>query len=358
MASASDERRAAGVKPCTEASRNVWFLSACFLLLAGGFLTVLPANAEMYFPFYISNPNTAAFLGANYLASAALDLASWRQRVWARGRIAAPAALLFATLIGILGAENLQYFRFEWPVKVATIFWFVIYWGVPVVATVTMYFQTKLPGHDPERVALLPVWMRAIFMAGGISMLLFGVWLYVTTPAPQYQSDMAGPPTRTPHAEAPSARPAPGGSPTAAPRVAPSARVPSPAATHGKEAAPPAWRPPIEPLPSSALWPWDLTSSVLGSQYPISLQAYVGVWTLVFGFIMLHGWWENDLVRIRPMLWGAVVGSSLQILAVIRYPIANLWEPVGLVYMAVQAATLVVAIVGLKLGNPHLADES
>lgn len=163
-----------GFRPTTEAMRHVLFLATSFLALAGVLLSSFPASTDAYFPFYIDDATTAGFIGANYVASACLDLLCRRERIWANARIAVPGAMVFSTLTGVVTGAKLEYFDFDWPVTVATIFWLIVYWGFPVIGAVVWFHQVRTPGGDPPIMSPMPSWVRAFLLVTGIGALLFG----------------------------------------------------------------------------------------------------------------------------------------------------------------------------------------
>lgn len=308
-------------KLTTEGVRNAYFLSANFLALAGALLYFMPAHSEMYFPFYISNATTAGFLGANYLASAALDLLCRRERRWADARIGLPVGFLFATLIGVVTAINIEYFRFEWPVKVATIFWLIIYWGVPVVFIIALVHQSRRPGGDPPRTTPPPQWLRTAFLLLGAGTFIYGVLLFLMPPdLPNWDSTA----WTTPKGASGKAN----------------------ADAHAAHK----WKAAEDGVPSnSGLWPWSLTSTLVDNpKWAVSVQAYVAAWIVSFGFLFIHAWWENDLIRVRPMLIDAIVVGVLQLGSLARNPPPGLADPAGILFVVALFCTIAIGIVGLR----------
>jgi hypothetical protein len=75
-------------------------------------------------------------------------------------------------------------------------------------------------------------------------------------------------------------------------------------------------------VPGSALtvWPWTLT--------PLTARA-IGAWLIALGIVTFHAFWENDLLRIRPVGGGLTAFAVLELVALARYPGDMNWGAPG-----------------------------
>ncbi|MFN2488271.1 MAG: hypothetical protein ABR529_00710 [Actinomycetota bacterium] len=125
-----------GDRRTTPATRRLLFVAGGLVFLAGLQLFVLPERTDSYFAWTIDPPLTAAFLGAGYWASFALEWLAAMQRSWARARIAVPAVFVFTTLTLVATLLHLDKFHLgvDDSLTVAvTWLWIAIYVTVPPV---------------------------------------------------------------------------------------------------------------------------------------------------------------------------------------------------------------------------------
>ena len=158
------------------------------MFLAGFQLFVLTEQTEHYFAWTIQPPITAAFLGAAYWASFALEVLASRERWWDRARIAIPTVLVFTitTLVVTLLHIDRFHFNSSEPIAVfASWFWLAIYAFVPPLLLVFLYRQLRVPGKDELRLRPLPVWLRSLLGIHSIILLGVGIPLFL---APQIAS--------------------------------------------------------------------------------------------------------------------------------------------------------------------------
>ncbi len=159
-----------------------WLLYAAsgLVFLAGFQLFILTEQTDKYFAWTITPPITAAFLGAAYWASVAVELIAARERFWARARIAVTAVWLFTTLTLIVTLLHLDKFHFnscDLIPQFAAWFWLTIYAVVPIAMLLAFRAQRRLSGGDPPRQSPFPIWLRIIFLIQGAIMLIVGAAL-------------------------------------------------------------------------------------------------------------------------------------------------------------------------------------
>lgn len=139
-------------------------------------LVLLTTRTDRYFAWTIEPPLTAAFLGANYWASALLALLASRETVWARGRISISVALAFAPLTTTATLIHIDRFHLDsfygW-------FWVVAYAVYPAMLGAMFVRQLRVPGGDPPRERSLPGWVRATLGGHAAIMIPLGVALFV-----------------------------------------------------------------------------------------------------------------------------------------------------------------------------------
>ena len=162
-----------------------WLLYAAsgLVFLAGFQLFILTEQTDKYFAWTIIPPITAAFLGAAYWASVAVELIAARERYWERARIAVSAVWLFTTLTLIVTLLHLDKFHFNSPNLIpqfAAWFWLAIYASVPIAMLLAFVEQRRLSGGDPPRESPFPIWLRVIFLIQGAVMLIVGAALFAT----------------------------------------------------------------------------------------------------------------------------------------------------------------------------------
>ena len=160
--------------------------------------------------------------------------------------------------------------------------WIIVYLGVPPVLGLAWWKQCATPGAEPPREAPLPRAMRSITVLLGVTIIGFGLALIVV----------------------------------------------------------PRW--------ASPLWPWILTSAddTYGSGSAGVMEAYVGVWLLSWGAVMLHAAIENDLLRTGYVFASLVALASLQSLALYRFSLIANWHTPAAIYLSAIAVLGAVGIWG------------
>ncbi|GAB4189245.1 MAG: hypothetical protein OHK0022_01430 [Roseiflexaceae bacterium] len=160
--------------------RRMLYAASLLVLSVGIPLFLLTEQTDIYFSWTIKNPLTAAFLGAAYWSSCALEFMAARERWWTRARIAVPAVLIFTALTLVVTLLHIEVFHFNSPqfITVAgTWVWLAVYAIVPPLMLVLLLRQLRVPGQDEPRGTPLALWARAVLGINATVMLLLGVAL-------------------------------------------------------------------------------------------------------------------------------------------------------------------------------------
>lgn len=160
----------ARIRPVVPAMRWLLIVAGLLVLGAGNSLFIFSEQTDEYFAWTIGNPLTAAFLGAAFWSSCALELISAREQVWSRARLAVPAVLLFTILTLIATLLHLDKFHDSWIAWV----WVATYLIVPPVFLVVLWMQRQEPGIDEPRSFPLPGWLRGLSIVQGIVLIFVG----------------------------------------------------------------------------------------------------------------------------------------------------------------------------------------
>ena len=153
------------------------------VFLAGLQLFVLPERTNEFFAWTIDVPLTAAFLGAGYWASVALEWLAARERLWANARIAVPSVFVFTSLTLVATLIHLDLFHLDSSIglstRVVTWAWIAIYASVPVFLVVSFVKQMRMPGDDPAPAFPMPSAMAVVLFVHAILLLAMGAYLFV-----------------------------------------------------------------------------------------------------------------------------------------------------------------------------------
>lgn len=170
------------VRPTTPGMRRMLLVASGLVFIVGIQLFILTEYTDRFFAWTIQPPLTAAFLGAAYWASFAMEFLASRRRIWAYARIAVPAVLIFTVLTCVVTLLHLDRFHLNHPdliTRGAAWAWLLVYVIVPPTMGVLLFRQLRVPGGDPPRQAPLPGWVRAILMIHALMMIPLGVALLV-----------------------------------------------------------------------------------------------------------------------------------------------------------------------------------
>jgi hypothetical protein len=172
----------AAVKPLTPGVRWLLLAAAVLVLLAGIQLFVFTERTGTHFAWTITNPLAAAFLGAGYWASVAIEALAGRQAASANARIAVPAVLVFTVLTLVATLQHLDKLHlggtFATGTQIVTWAWIAIYALVPLLMLTVLAIQARIPGADPQRSAALPGWVYGVLAVHAVVLLGLGVALF------------------------------------------------------------------------------------------------------------------------------------------------------------------------------------
>jgi hypothetical protein len=83
----------------------------------------------------------------------------------------------------------------------------------------------------------------------------------------------------------------------------------------------------VTPENTASIWPWMLT--------PLTGRA-VGAWLIGLGIAEAQMGWENDWLRVRPVLWSSVLFAGLELIALLRFSDIPEWDKLNIyVYIAI-----------------------
>lgn len=177
----------AEARPLTPGMRRLLVAATVLVALAGVQLYVIPERTVDWFAWTVQPPVTAAFLGAAYWASAAVELASARAPAWAQARVSVPGVFVFTALTLVVTLVHLDRFHLGADnavgTRAVTIAWIAVYSVVPVLMAAIWWRQARTPGSDPPRTRPLPGWLVAAVALVAAVLLAYGSWLLVDPPA-------------------------------------------------------------------------------------------------------------------------------------------------------------------------------
>ena len=157
-------------------------MAAVLVLFAGIQLFVFTDRSSTFFAWTILNPLGAAFLGAAYWASVAIEALAGRQQIWANARIAVPTVLVFTVLTLVASLLHLGKLHlgseFAAGTRIVAVAWLAIYVLVPLLLACLLIVQARVPGSDPPRLTVLPGWVCAILAAQAIVLTGTGVAMF------------------------------------------------------------------------------------------------------------------------------------------------------------------------------------
>jgi hypothetical protein len=163
--------------------RAALYLGSFLVFLAGVQLFVLTTMTDRLFAWTIASANSAAFLGAFYWTSVPLAFSSARQQTWDRARVGVPGVLVFLWLTLATTLIHADKFHFSSPMllaKGAAWVWLLIYAIDPVLISVALVRQLRLPGGDRPREAPVGAGYLVAVAVSAAIILALGVGLFAT----------------------------------------------------------------------------------------------------------------------------------------------------------------------------------
>ena len=170
-----------GVTLTTTAMRRMLASASLLVLIAGVQLFILSEDTDRFFAWTITPPITAAFLGAAFWSSFALEALAARRPEWARARIAVPTALTFSVLTLLATLLHLNRFHFGGPTlgaQVAAWAWLAVFVVVPPALALALLRQSRVAGVDPPRTAPIPFQLRRVLAFQGALLGVTGLLLF------------------------------------------------------------------------------------------------------------------------------------------------------------------------------------
>jgi uncharacterized integral membrane protein len=180
-------RREDQIRSVTKGMKWMLFVASILVFIVGIQLFIFTEQTDRYFAWTVNPPLTAASLGAAYWASFIMELSASRQETWARTRIAVPAVLLFTWLTLIATLLHLDRFhlgdQFNLTTQLATWAWIAVYALVPILMSILLVLQLRVPGKDTSRHQPLGRWFQAILSLHAVVMLGAGAALFLVPTA-------------------------------------------------------------------------------------------------------------------------------------------------------------------------------
>lgn len=167
----------------TRGMRALLQAATVLVLLAGVQLFVFSERTAEWFAWTVNPPLTAAFLGAAYWASAAVEWTSSRAASWADARIAVPSVFTFTSLTFFVTVLHIDKFHldseFSAVTQGVTWAWIAIYALVPVLMALLWRSQARIPGGEPPRRCPLPRGLIGLVAVVAAALLGLGAWMLV-----------------------------------------------------------------------------------------------------------------------------------------------------------------------------------
>lgn len=174
------------IRTTTVAIQRMLLIASVLVFIVGIQLFILSEQTDTLFAWTIDPPLSAAFLGAAYWASFAMEFLASRRRVWANARIAVPAVLIFTGLTLVVTLLHLDRFHLASPniiTRGAAWVWLLVYLIVPPLMTLLLFVQLRTPGGDPPRRSPLPSWVCLALAIHAVIMIPLGLALLVAPDA-------------------------------------------------------------------------------------------------------------------------------------------------------------------------------
>lgn len=174
-----DEIAAAPTNPILQ-----WTLIASTGLVFVAFvqLFLFTEHTDRFFAWTIKSYQTAAFLGAGYLAAVALVGSATLQRSWAAARTGVLAIAVFTAFTGIFSLVHVDRFHLFVPdatAQLAAWAWLVVYVATPFLYAIGLGIQTGLWASPAGAQAELPSGLRTALWVQACTMFAIGTALLI-----------------------------------------------------------------------------------------------------------------------------------------------------------------------------------
>ena len=176
------DRALTEARPISTGVRRLTMIISGLAFVVGPLLFLFPDATDRFFAWTIKPGLTAAVLGANYSTALLLEVIASRQTLWARVRVFYPGMLVFTAVTLVATILHLDRFNFESPAiiaRLATWAWTVIYILAPVLMLGLLIRQLRVPGREPTRHSLIPLWYRAVLGAQAVVMIANGLFMFL-----------------------------------------------------------------------------------------------------------------------------------------------------------------------------------
>ncbi len=171
------------VRPVTPEIRTFfWGVGSVFAGIAGLVLFLFPERTNTLFAWTIGRGDTAAFIGALFLAVGLVSLLSYPAAAWADIRVCFAGVLAFVSAMAVATIIHLDEFHFgsDDPVAhVAAWGWTLVYLVAPVAGAVLRARQLREPGTDEVRTTPIVLGLRRLYLVQGATLTLVAVVLFL-----------------------------------------------------------------------------------------------------------------------------------------------------------------------------------
>lgn len=166
--------------PMTPLLRRILTASTVLVAISACQLFIGTEHTEQIFAWTIKSFQSAAFLGAGYIAAVLLVGNASRQRTWQDARPGVLAVAIFTSLTGIVTLLHLEKFHLSVsdPIaRTAAWAWLAVYVVVPVLYVVGMRSQPNIWARSQSTDQALPAGLRQALVLQSYAMLATGAML-------------------------------------------------------------------------------------------------------------------------------------------------------------------------------------
>jgi hypothetical protein len=166
-----------------------WGVGSAFAGIAGLVLFLLPDRTDTLFAWTIARGDTAAFIGACFLAVSLLSLLSYGVPSWADTRIYFVGTLAFVVAMALATLLHLDQFNFDSDEPIAKLVafgWTLVYLVAPVASGILLRRQLDQPrvpvvedGAPARSTTPIVPGLRSLYIAQGGLLILVAVVLFV-----------------------------------------------------------------------------------------------------------------------------------------------------------------------------------